>query len=315
KERKPDRHGAPRDAQKSPAHSDGGHRNAQRECDAEQGEHDETDPPSADQSTDREEDDREDRQADEHERADSQSQPRRTDERLTRAAGKTRKEEHDEDAEDEKTDKALQPFHDQCRRARKERRAAVVGSLPFDRPLHRRSIRDLRLVLARVFERAADAAAIGDLKTVDRSRDVATDARVDLHVAATRLEITANLTADRRIAGADDRVTPNSPVAHDRQLVASDNEVVRDLSIDHDRVARRAHAAADLPADRHAVSRGDHVSGHVAIDAYVAAPRDQVAMDCPVDRDVRPELAEVVVDRVSGCDRDVLSTADITIAT
>src|SRR5207249_3970914 len=126
KERKPDRHGPPRDPQKSPAHSDGGHRNAQRECDAEQGEHDETDPPSADQSTDREEDDREDRQADEHERADSQSQPRRTDERFTRAAGKTREEEHDEDAEDEETDKALEPFHDQCRRARKERRAAVV---------------------------------------------------------------------------------------------------------------------------------------------------------------------------------------------
>ena len=125
------------------------------------------------------------------------------------------------------------------------------------------------------------------------------------------MEITPNLTADRRVAGADDRVTPNSPVAHDRQLVAADNEVVRDLSIDHDRVARRANAAADLPADRHAVSGGDHVSGHVAVDAYVAAPRDQVAMDGPVDRDVRPEHVEVVVDRVSGRDRDVLSTADI----
>src|SRR5437762_10146979 len=92
-------------------------------------------------------------------------------------------------------------------------------------PFTRRRVRDLRLVLACVLERPADGPAIGDLKPLYVRGDISADTRVDLHVCATGLKVAADLTADRGVRRADDHVSPNPPIAQDRQLVSTDDEI------------------------------------------------------------------------------------------
>ena len=60
-QRKPHRDGASRHPQNCAANADPRDRDAQREQDPVESQNDETDPPAADQDSDREEDDREDR--------------------------------------------------------------------------------------------------------------------------------------------------------------------------------------------------------------------------------------------------------------
>ena len=232
------------------------------------------------------------------------------DERLARAAGEAREEEHDEDPEDEQADQTLEPLHDERCLACDEGRAAVVGGLPLDSALHRRRIRDLRFVLARVLEGATDGRAIGELKPLDGRQDASADTAIDLHVRAAHLKVAADLTADRRARRTDDRVASDPTVAQDGQLVAGDEKIIGHLSIEHDHVANGAHAASNLPADHHALARGDHVARHGAVDADVVPRRDEIAVDRSVDHDIAAENIQVIVDRFGRPDRDV-TRADV----
>src|SRR6202022_1743947 len=119
-------------------------------------------------------------------------------------------------------------------RAGHEGGAAAIRGLPFDGALHRRRVRDLRVVLARVLQESADRRAISELKPLDGREDVAADATVDLHVRAARLKVAADLTAHRRVRRADDRIASDPAVAQDSELVPSGEEMVRHFSVDAD---------------------------------------------------------------------------------